>query len=148
MSLLFSTETLFTNKSIELLTEQNDRNKKVIYELKIENTKLTKRIEELQSYKMSKTYSHSEVMDLIHKCKESERLIWREKLEEKNKRIEDLEHTMGAIFMTVCRITAPTEEKLEDKNKRIEDLEHAMGAIFMTVCRITAPTEEIHTTDT
>ena len=40
---------------------------------------------------MSKTYSHSEVMDLIHKCKESERLIWREKLEEKNERIEELE---------------------------------------------------------
>lgn len=46
--LLFSTETLFTNKSIELLTEENDRNKKVIYELKSENTKLTKRIKELE----------------------------------------------------------------------------------------------------
>lgn len=39
---------------------------------------------------MSKTYTHAEVMDLIHKCKESEREIWREKLEEKNKRIEEL----------------------------------------------------------
>tara|TARA_R110000787_G_scaffold2377_1_gene9549 strand:+ start:198 stop:533 length:336 start_codon:yes stop_codon:yes gene_type:complete len=60
MSLLFSTETLFTNKSIELLTEQNDRNKKVIYELKIENTKLTKRIEELEK-------SMDKLVDVLHR---------------------------------------------------------------------------------
>tara|TARA_R110000796_G_scaffold84922_7_gene184682 strand:- start:2191 stop:2544 length:354 start_codon:yes stop_codon:yes gene_type:complete len=39
---------------------------------------------------MSKTYTHAEVMDLIHKSKESEREIWREKINEKNKRIEEL----------------------------------------------------------
>lgn len=33
---------------------------------------------------MSKTYTHAEVMDLIHKCKESEREIWREKIKESN----------------------------------------------------------------
>ena len=40
MSLLFSTETLFTNESIELLTKQNDKNKIIIDELKCENARL------------------------------------------------------------------------------------------------------------
>ena len=48
MSLLFSTEKLFTNDSIELLTKQNDKNKKIIYELKCENAKLMERINELE----------------------------------------------------------------------------------------------------
>jgi len=48
MSLLFSTEKLFTNDSIELLTKQNDKNKKIIYELKCENAKLMERIKELE----------------------------------------------------------------------------------------------------
>ena len=50
MSLLFSTETLFTNDSIELLTKQNDKNKKIIYELKRENAKL---------------YTYNQVRDMI-----------------------------------------------------------------------------------
>jgi|TARA_R110000822_G_C14934684_1_gene452971 hypothetical protein len=46
-SLLFSTETLFTNESIELLTKQNDKNKKIIYELKCEKNKLEYKLIEI-----------------------------------------------------------------------------------------------------
>ena len=66
---------------------------------------------------MSKTYSHSEVMDLIHKCKESERLIWREKLEEKNKRIEELEKSMDKLVDVLHR-TDPTLTKQAKRAKR------------------------------
>tara|TARA_R110000822_G_scaffold223204_3_gene356447 strand:- start:435 stop:815 length:381 start_codon:yes stop_codon:yes gene_type:complete len=66
---------------------------------------------------MSKTYSHSEVMDLIHKCKESEREIWREKLEEKNERIEELEKSMDKLVDVLHR-TDPTLTKQAKKAKR------------------------------
>jgi len=61
---------------------------------------------------MSKTYSHAEVMNLVATAKESERLIWREKLEEKNERIEELEKslwctaTQGAYLEEQLNITS------------------------------------------
>ena len=68
---------------------------------------------------MSKTYSHSEVMDLIHKCKESERLIWREKLEEKNEQIGELHQTMRTIFVMIDpNFQNPEEIKKAKKAKR------------------------------